>query len=373
MAIDISTLEQLPVLYPDLIIKKVYEDTLLYRFPIETTTNLTPGPYRVRIFDPVAHLSKCCQPYNGNSNITEKDVEVICLKDGQTYCEDDLARVIRNADFRFTAGQESAGSLQQVITEGQLYAFLEAIDKLLFQGDTTSADTNLNLYDGLLKQAIEDGGQEINVTTGNLYTAIVQGVLALPEAALKMGTIAVFVPERYGLMYQLAFATAKLLYRNDLGDMVVPGLDMVTIIPTRGLTGLNQMLITPLRNVRYLTNRKEDLHTYEWKYIVDKDGDYYIWRVKTLYGIMLVFEDYSVVLNIDESVVSAPIAIDVNIVNNPLNVAVQDAAAGTSAFAASASLQTESEPEKAKTRTSKKKANPKDSESNEAGSEPENN
>ncbi|MCD8030852.1 MAG: hypothetical protein LUF85_08560 [Bacteroides sp.] len=200
MAINIRSLEELPGLSPDLVTRKVYEDTILNRFGIEVMEGATPGPYRIRIFDPVAHLSKCCQPYNGDSNITEKDVEVICFKDGQTYCEEDLARVIRNTDFRFTAGKESAGSLEMAITEGQLATFLEAVDKMVFQGDKTSVEPNLNLYDGLLKQAEADGCR-ITADSGSIYDAMVAGFLALPEDALKMGTVAIFVPERYGALY----------------------------------------------------------------------------------------------------------------------------------------------------------------------------
>lgn len=338
MAIDISSLEQLPILDPNLVTRKIYEDTILNRINIEVVTGATPGPYRFRIFDPVAHLSKCCQPYNGNSNVTEKDLEVICFKDGQTYCETDLAQIIRNTDFRFTAGKETAGSLEMAITEGQMAAFLEAVDKLTFQGNTTSSDPNLNLYDGWLKQARDNGGTVITADTGNLYDAIINGFLALPEDALKMGQIAIFVPERYGLMFRLALTSLRLFVDNPKNDLNVPGLgNDVVIIPTRGLTGVDSMLVTPLRNLRYLTNQKADLNTFEWKYIVDKDGDYYIWRVKAIYGVALIFEDWSVVVDVDPSVLTNPIAIPVSIAS-PLNADGSAIKVDPSTAAAGASL-----------------------------------
>jgi hypothetical protein len=326
MAIDIGALENIPVLYPELISRKIYEDTILNRIQIETIEGAHPGSYKLRILDINAHLSACCAPYVGDDGLIETDAEVICLKDGMTYCETDFANVLRNSSVRYTAGQEDAGEFELFLSEEHLKVFLEAIDKLVFQGDTASADTNLNLYDGLIKQSLASQAA-IATTATNLYDAFVQAFLALPEDALRMGgDIAIFVPWRWGLLYRLALTRFRLLIDNDFNDLNVPGLGDLVVIPTRGMDGSGQIFVTPLANIRYITNRREDLNTYEWRYVVDRTGDYYIWRVKAIFGVTLVIPEWSVVMTVPDTVAAGNITFDVNVINDPLNVNVTNAA-----------------------------------------------
>lgn len=321
MGLNISSLEQVPVLFPELVLTKVYEDTILNRIAISTIEGQDPGIFKIRILDVKANLSPCCTPYVGQDNVIERMAEVICFKDGQTYCETEFAQVLRDHSVVYTAGNESAGSFELTLSEAHLAAFLEAVDVLVFQGDKASSDTNLNLYDGLIKQAETEGGVVVTTTATNLYGAFVEAYLALNEDAIKMGgDIFAFVPVRWGELFKLALTQFRLLVANEKEDLNVPGLETLKVIPTRGMNGAGKILLTPQKNIRYITNRKPDLHSYEWKYIVDKDGDYYIWRVKTIFGITLVIPEWAVIMTVPAGVVNGQIVFNVNIVNEALTV-----------------------------------------------------
>lgn len=317
--LNISTLQDYVKLYPELLTNIIFRDTIVRRFAnsIETWTNEEPGQTLMRIFEPQAHLADCCTTPDGESDIVEKMVEAICLMDGQEFCETDLAKILRKGDMRFTAGMENAGSIEQVITEGQIAAFVEAIDKLIFQGDKASADTNLNKYDGLLKQATANG-VTVNVTTGDMYDALKQLIAALPVNARRQGQVAVFVGEEYADAIQASYINRNLYHYNSgtyeaYSDNTILGYAGFTVIPTPGLTGTNQILVTPLKNIVWITNRQDDMVTLDWDY--SKYHQKYYFRIKTIFGVTFKIDEWAVVGTIDPAVLTNAPSVNVSIVN----------------------------------------------------------
>lgn len=326
MALDITALQEWVSLHPELLTKSVRKNTIVQRFSdIRTFTGFNPGKHKYRIFDPVANLNDCCTVPNGTSVVTEREVELICLLDGQEYCEEVLSELIYNADFRFTAGMESAGSVEEVITQAQIDAFLIAIDKLIFQGDTANADPNLNKVDGLLKIARTDGVVQ-TATTGSFYQAVRNAIAALPaEARLGGKRIGVFVGEEWGDVLQANYINMNLYHYNPgvyepYAELPLFGLGNVVIIPTPGLTGTNQMLVTPMENIVFWTNRLDDMETLSWRYT--EYHQLYYWRIKTIFGIDLKFPEWAVVVTLDPALLTNGVVVDANvtITNDPLVV-----------------------------------------------------
>lgn len=308
MAINISSLTKYVKLHPELLTTSIRKDSIVQRLnDIRVYPNQTPGPYEYRIFDPVANPGECCRTPDGDSNVNERTINIACILDGQEYCETDLAQILRNADFRFTAGMESAGSIEEVITQGQINAFLEFIDKLIFQGDTTASTplfTGQTLADGLLKIARTDG-QTMTGADGDIYDVLTAALRMLPVNARKQGRIGVFVGEEYGDYLQASYIRRNWFHFNPgtyapYSDNQLFGFGNVTIIPTPGLTGTNEMLITPINNIVYFTNRPDDIETLDWDYT--KYHQKYYWRIKTIFGIDLMIPEWSVVVTVDPDV-----------------------------------------------------------------------
>lgn len=310
MAINIDALQEYVQYHPELLTTTIRKNSIVQRLnDIRVYPNKTPGPYRYRIFDPVANPGECCRIPEGNSNITERTTEIVCILDGQEYCETDLASILRDADFRFTAGMESAGSIEEIITTGQINAFLIYLDKLIFQGDTDAASElfpGQKMADGLLKIA-RTGGTSVTGSDGDIYDVLIAAIRQLPTNARLMGRIGVFVGEEYGDILQLSYI-GRNLYNYNPGTYApysennLLGFGNITVIPTPGLTGTNQILITPINNIVYFTNRTGDPETLDWDY--DKYYQKYYWRLKTIFGIDLMIPEWSVVVTVDPAVLT---------------------------------------------------------------------
>lgn len=325
MPIDISGLQEYVKLHPEIVSLTVRKNSIVQILSdIRTYLNELPGKHLYRIFDAKSNLQNCCDQPTGGSVVTEREVNVICLLDGDEYCETDLAQIIYDADMRFTAGDESAGSIEQVITEGQLDAFIVAIDTLIFQGDLASSDPNLNKVDGLIKIA-ETSGITQTATTGTLYSAIKRAIAAIPANARRgSNRIGVFVGEEWGDVLQTNYLGLNLYHYNPgsyeaYSQLPIFGFSGVVLIPTPGLTGTGKMLVTPISNIVYFTNRANDIETLDWDY--SKYHQRYYWRIKTIFGIDLKVPEWAVSVTLGDDLLTGAVDYNVNIVNNPLNVA----------------------------------------------------
>lgn len=318
MALNISSLQEYIQLHPELLVTYMYEDLTLRRARVYDVSGITAGKFSARIYEPVAHLGPCCRIPNGTSNVIERLSEAVCILDGQDYCETDLSQVLRDAAQVFTAGGERAGSIEQVIIDGQVAAFVEALDVLTFQGDKSLTDDNLNRVDGLIKIAENDGAVQVNLTSGTAFQGLNEAIRALPRNARKMGGIVVFCPEEFAETYY-EVAMALNLYHYSPGmfrygdERPVIGKDGIRIIPTRGMNGTNKLLVTPARNVIWFSSKEDDHNTLSWKYT--EYHQLYYWRIKTIFGVQLAIPEWSVIAEYDPAILDNGISTNVNIIS----------------------------------------------------------
>lgn len=327
MAINLTGLQDYVRLYPALLEKLTYRDSVLGLFQAHTGND--PGKVLIRIYDANANLSNCCTTPDDTDNVNEKEVEAICLQSRSEYCETDLAKLLNDGSIRYTAGNESAGKAEEIITDQRLAAVQIAIDRLVFQGDKDSLDSNLNKLDGLIKQATDaTDSVKLNITQGNAYSAILQVILAIPAEAYDLGRVAIFVPKELESAYQAALISLNQFNYNPgviVNDNVnrrqsFPGFGEIDIVGTRGLNGTNTIIATPYNNVHWLTSLEGDHTTMKWGYA--EYHEKYYWYVKFILGITFGIDEYVVVATLDPSVITTPYSQSVTIQNDPLNVAV---------------------------------------------------
>lgn len=329
MALDISTLQEFVKLNPGLLTKLVRKQTIVQRLSdIKKYPNSDPGPYKWRVFEPISNPGGCCRVPTGNSKVTERITDVICILDGDEYCETDLSQILRDGTMRYTAGMESAGSIEQVITEGQISAFLIFLEKLIFLGDVDASPEDFkgqNLYDGLIKIATNEG-TVINATDGDIYDVLSSSIGQLPVDARKQGRIGVFVGEEYGDYLQASYIKRNWYHFNPgtydaYSDNRLFGFGNITIIPTPGLTGTNKILITPINNIVYFTDLEGDKETLDWDY--SKYHQLYYWRIKDIFGIDLAIPEWAIVVNVDPDVLTnCPLCSGTTVVTTPETPAV---------------------------------------------------
>ncbi len=315
MALDYTGLQQYVQDKEGLIGKLINKDTVLgFLMPHE---GYLTGPAVLKLFKGDGSLGDCCADPSSASPFAEAKADVACIASGNRFCLKDLAQYIRDAGIRFTAGRESAGSVEEVIMNTELGAVASRIDTLVFQGDTTSANANLNKIDGLIKQATNATDSVKITTSANAYAAIAEVIATLPLEAWN-SEIAVFVGMDVAGMFRNTLVGMN-LYNYNAGNgtpfdsMNMPGYAGVKIIPSRGLNGTGKIIATPIDNVHYLTNRADDYMQLFWGY--SEYHKMYYWNIEFLLGITFGFTDQVVIGTAPAAGLSGGFGLPVSIVS----------------------------------------------------------
>lgn len=318
MAIELSVLQDYAKLYPELFTKHIYRPSVLQFFQLHE--GVDPGKIIIPLYNDDTNLHDCCSTPDDTDTIDTKEIVAACIQARKEYCETDLAKILRDGTMRFTAGQESAGELARIISEQSMYSVQRKIDRLVFNGDVDSSDQNLNKLDGLVKQATEaTDSVKLNITTGNIWSAIYSVVKAIPTGAYDLGNVIVFVPKEVESVWQMTLIERNLYNYNPSNISVtdgytrqyVPGFGNITIVGVQGLKG--QIIATPEANLHALVSRQGDNTTYKWGY--NEYHERYYWYLKFVLGVTFGLTEYVVVADVSEDVINAAIGLPVSIVS----------------------------------------------------------
>lgn len=320
MAIDISGLTLLAQRSPEIIGKLLNRESVLRMFVPHEGYN--PGPALLRLYEGGGDLGACCEVPEGSGEFSQVQTTVACILSGNEFCEQDLATYLNDLNFRFTAGSESLdGTLEEMVTDQELAKIALNLDRLVFQGDTTSPNANLNRIDGLIKLARENADPDNVITipaTSNIYAAIEQVIMAIPVEAYDQGDIAILVGRDVAKAIQAALVGNDMFNYNPgsrgvYDPIAWPGVAGVSIIPTRGLDGTNTIIATPLNNIHWLTNLADDYMTLSWGYT--EYHQLYYFRTKFLLGLTYAIYDNVVLATFDAAVLTNGSSTAVSIVS----------------------------------------------------------
>lgn len=335
MAINYDDLTLCPEQVGDIYFNYLAEQNWFER--VNSVTGITGDEVKFVHMDVEANLIPCCTTGDGTDTVTEQIAPVECIKTEKRYCIRDLMKIL-GTGTRITAGQESLGRIGEIIATATIRKFVENLSTIAFQGGKVGDVT----IQGYLELATDSG---LNITSGNIFDAINSAYFALPLEARRMGgTIGVFVGEEVMPVYQNVLINRNLFHYNP-GDerygreTPIPGYAGVVVIPTPAMNGTNQILVTPLENMYWLTNRIADKDTYNWTY--SPESDRWILRVQTLFGVAFVRPDLAITASFDRAVLqNTMISTGVTILS-PLNeagnaVAVESVAAAVAGDAVQA-------------------------------------
>lgn len=182
--------------------------------------------------------ASCGRTASGDTTFSSVTLEVKPLADYQNFCQKAFEK--KWMTQYLTSGQNYTELLfAKEIMEERASKIANANEKLLWQGDTTSATANLNKFDGILK--ILDGvATEVSLTGITSPTAQLQKFIESADPAqLESGDFTVFIGRDKAIAYQIELAN-KNLYRE--GDpLAVLGTD-IKIVPVGGLTGTDKIV-----------------------------------------------------------------------------------------------------------------------------------
>lgn len=332
MAIDLTGLQEYVELYPELIGKLMNRDSILQY--MVRHLGATPGKYRYRLWEPKSNFGPCCRIPTGSSRGEEREAEVVCILDGDEYCETELNDLIRDSSQKWGAGRERAPKVEAIITEQQLISTQLTLDKLVVLGDTANTDNNLNRTDGIVKQGkLDDNSNVIQLdgTSGlQMVRTLVAQYLKNPNARL-FGDINIFVGTDVAGLIQFELPGLNLYHYNpgtlsEFTPFALPGIAGVRIIPTYALDGTGIMFASPENNLHWLTSVADDHMTMTWDY--ENYHRLYFWRIEFLLGIHVAFPEYCYIGEFDnDALVVAALATRVYVENDPLRVTQVDATA----------------------------------------------
>lgn len=242
---------------------------------------------------------------SGTTTFTQRPVtvgkikinEALCLKSLETvFLQQALPLGSRYTEMIF-AEQYSNRKAQKVA---------EQLEIALWQGDTASANGNLNKFDGILKLVTAAGGSVVNANTstyisgGPIASITVANVVsvfdaiyqAIPAKVVATDDITIFCGMDIFRLYTIALKNANLFaYNLDIkadSEFFLPG-TTVKVVAVQGLNGTNDLVAMRVSNLYMGTDLLNEEERFEIFYAKEADEIRYVNEFKA--GINFAFPD----------------------------------------------------------------------------------
>jgi hypothetical protein len=223
--------------------------------------------------------------------------EALCLKDLESkFLQNALPQGSRYTDMIF-AEQYSNRKAEKVA---------EQMEIALWQGDTASANGNLNKFDGLLKlitaasTAVTDANTSTYITGGPIASITVANVVsvfdaiytAIPAKVVAKDDITIFCGMDTFRLYTIALKNANLFaYNLDIkadSEFFLPG-TTVKVVAVQGLNGTNDLVAARISNLFMGTDLLNEEERFEIFYAKEADQIRYVNEFKA--GVNFAFPD----------------------------------------------------------------------------------
>lgn len=242
----------------------------------------------------LADGSTCTWDPAGSDIFSERFLEVIPITVQKEYCAKDFRKKWMNYQLEWEAGRIEL-PLMDAIANSQVNAIQEAVDELVWQGNTGLS------YDGYIALAsAETGAAKVEFASGATATAKIDAVVAaIPMAALKKGVnvFLSFADFRSYIMEQNASCCANKPVIDAASDSIKYfGDSRITLVPVSGLEGTGAIVAASKDALAYGTDIVGSEGVYKW--IHDEKMDKYYFKVDFTSGVAIKHPD-EVVLGAD--------------------------------------------------------------------------
>ena len=244
---------------------------------------------------------------SGTTTFTQRTVTVGKVKVNEAICPKDLqAKYLQKA--------LPGGSMYDSIAFATEYTNRKAekiasqIETAIWQGDTASANGNLNKTDGLVKLVAAASASVIHANTTTYYgtplaasagitvsnvIAVLDSVYkAIPSQIVDKDDVAIFVGLDVFRTYTIALKNANMFaYQFDgsaSSELVLPG-TTIKVIAVQGLNGLSKIYANRISNLFYGTDLLDEESRFELFYAKEADQVRFVSEFK--FGINFAFAD----------------------------------------------------------------------------------
>ena len=237
--------------------------------------------------------SACGFNPSGSTEFTQREIETGIIKEEMEWCAKKLWGKYLENQYRVQADPQ-AMPFEQEITDELVKKIQKKLEKAVWQGDKTSADPNLNKFDGLLK--IFDGAnvEEVEIdSAATTYDAIKALVLAIPEELLEKDVRILVAPEVYR-DFAMALVDKNFYHYDPQNGAVTdagflfPGTN-IRVEKVLGLAGTKYMVATYWDNLFYGADLLGEEERFRLWY--DEEDEMYRFRSLWNSGVQVAFPD----------------------------------------------------------------------------------
>jgi hypothetical protein len=242
---------------------------------------------------------------SGTTTFTQRAVTVGKIKINEALCLKDLeSKFLQNALPQGSTYTDMVFAEQYSNRKAEKVA--EQMEIALWQGDTASANGNLNKFDGLLKLITAAGGSVVNANTstyisgGPIASITVSNVIsvfdaiytAIPAKVVAKDDITIFCGMDTFRLYTIALKNANLFaYNLDIkadSEFFLPG-TTVKVVAVQGLNGTNDLVAARISNLYMGTDLLNEEERFEIFYAKEADQIRYVNEFKA--GVNFAFPD----------------------------------------------------------------------------------
>ncbi len=242
---------------------------------------------------------------SGTTTFTQRAVTVGKIKINEALCLKDLeSKFLQNALPQGSTYTDMIFAEQYSNRKAEKVA--EQMEIALWQGDTASANGNLNKFDGLLKLITAAGGSVVNANTstfisgGPIASITVANVIsvfdaiytAIPAKVVAKDDITIFCGMDVFRLYTIALKNANLFaYNLDIkadSEFFLPG-TTVKVVAVQGLNGTNDLVAARISNLYMGTDLLNEEEKFEIFYAKEADQIRYVNEFKA--GVNFAFPD----------------------------------------------------------------------------------
>lgn len=272
-------------------------DTVAYLNSIGALRVGVKGKEAVQILDADVAIQlndNCGRTPSGDTDFSQVILEVVPLADFQNYCPKAFEK--KWMSQYLTKGQHYTELLfAEEMMNVRASKLARANERLIWQGDTDEVDTNLNKFDGVLKQLETAGVTATDLSAETDIVAQLQAMVAGADADLVgSGDYTIFLGKDKAVAYQIALANKNLFREGDA--LKVYGTD-IAIVGVAGLNGTGQAVAGRASHLVVGTDLTSDLETASLEYSVETKQFYmdFQWAL----GVAIAFPDEFAIYQLD--------------------------------------------------------------------------
>lgn len=240
---------------------------------------------------PVLQDGSACGWNNaGSAELSQRIITAPTIKINQSFCHKDFLKYWTGYEVRVGVGEEKM-PFEEYFTSLIVEEVKAANEKLIWQGDTSSEDANLNKTDGILKLA--DGVAVSATTAASAYDAIKNVYMAIPEKVLDKAVIFVGADTFRTFIQEMVDKNLYHYSANNTDQEFVFPATNTKVIAVNGLNGTKKIVAARLENLFIGVDMMDDAEKFEMWY--SKDFDEYRLAIQYNLGVQFAFADELVV------------------------------------------------------------------------------